>query len=116
MATNTYCGIDPGLAGAVAFINEAGAFVSVHDMPVLMTTTGRKMVDAARLADILNEQTPSFVLVERVGPRPGEGAVGGSRVRKQEVRSTVRGELRGGTESTDQSASQSAINRRRNRR
>lgn len=73
---STFCGIDPGLGGAVGFVREGAAFVAVVDMPVLITTTGRRTVDAARLAAILRDQSPAFVLVERVGPRPGEGAVG----------------------------------------
>ena len=70
------CGIDPGLAGAVGFIDDCGEFVAVYDMPTLPTTTGRRQIDAAALADILREHQPVFTLVERVGARPGEGAVG----------------------------------------
>jgi Holliday junction resolvasome RuvABC endonuclease subunit len=72
-----FCGIDPGLSGAIGFVRADGSFASVHDMPVLTTTTGRKQVDFSGLAAILREHHPAFVLVERVGARPGEGAVGG---------------------------------------
>jgi hypothetical protein len=71
-----FCGIDPGITGAVAFIDTEARFVAVLDMPVLPTTTGRKCIDAERLASILHQHQPTFTLVERVGPRPGEGAVG----------------------------------------
>ncbi len=70
------CGIDPGLAGAVGFITVAGEFVGVYDVPTLPTTTGRRLIDAAELAAVLREHSPVFTLVERVGARPGEGAVG----------------------------------------
>ena len=70
------CGIDPGLSGAVGFITQAGDFVGVYDMPVLPATTGRRQIDAAELADLLREHAPVFTMVERVGPRPGEGATG----------------------------------------
>ena len=70
------CGIDPGLAGAVGFIDLVGEFVAVLDMPVLPTTTGRRQIDAAALADILRQHAPVFTLVERVGARPGEGPTG----------------------------------------
>ena len=70
------CGIDPGLAGAVGFIDDEGGFVAVYDMPVLPTTTGRRQIDAAALADILRQHAPVFTLVERVGARPGEGPTG----------------------------------------
>jgi crossover junction endodeoxyribonuclease RuvC len=71
-----YAGIDPGLSGAVGLVRADGSFASVHDMPVLTTTTGRKQVDFSGLAAILREHQPAFVLVERVGSRPGEGAMG----------------------------------------
>ena len=70
------CGIDPGLAGAVGFIDLAGEFVGVFDMPTLPTTTGRRQIDAAALADILRQHQPEFTMVERVGARPGEGPTG----------------------------------------
>jgi crossover junction endodeoxyribonuclease RuvC len=71
-----FCGIDPGVSGAVGIIGEHGRFCAVYDMPTMPTTTGRRQVDFAALAAILREHAPAFVLVERVGPRPGEGAVG----------------------------------------
>lgn len=72
-----FAGIDPGVAGAVGLVDHAGRFAGVEDMPVLPTTTGRRQIDPAGLAAILRQHQPAFVLVERVGPRPGEGAVGG---------------------------------------
>jgi len=71
-----YCGIDPGLGGAVGFVTAEGVFHAVADMPVLPTSTGRRVLDAAGLADVLRTYRPAFVLVERVGARPGEGATG----------------------------------------
>lgn len=70
-----FCGIDPGLNGGVGFIDDGGAFVAVHDMPTLPTPTGRRQVDPAALAEMLRQHGPAFVLVERVGSRPGEGVV-----------------------------------------
>ncbi len=72
----TLCGIDPGLGGAIGFIDTERQFIDVLDMPTLPTTTGRRQIDAAALAGILRQHRPRFVLVERVGSRPGEGAVG----------------------------------------
>lgn len=72
-----FAGIDPGLSGAVGLVRADGSFADVFDMPVLTTTTGRKQVDFAGLAAILREYQPAFVLVERVGSRPGEGAASG---------------------------------------
>lgn len=71
-----YAGIDPGISGAVGYIHADGSFAAVHDMPTLVQTTGRRLIDAGALADILRQHGPAFVLVERVGPRPGERAAG----------------------------------------
>lgn len=71
-----FAGIDPGVSGAVGLVREDGAFAAVVDMPTLTQTTGRRAVDPAALAAILRQYQPAFTLVERVGPRPGEGAVG----------------------------------------
>lgn len=71
-----FAGIDPGLSGAVGLVHADGSFASVHDMPTLMQTTGRRQVDFAALAGLLREHRPAFTLLERVGSRPGEGAMG----------------------------------------
>lgn len=76
MTPRLFAGIDPGLSGGVGLVREDGTFVAVLDMPTLPNTTGRRQVDAAALAATLREHGPAFCLVERVGPRPGEGAVG----------------------------------------
>ena len=72
-----FCAVDPGVSGGVGFVGEAGQFVAVFDMPTVTATTGRRQVDFANLAAILREHAPAFTLVEKVGPRPNEGAVGG---------------------------------------
>ncbi len=76
MTPRLYAGIDPGLGGAIGIVNADGTFAAVFDMPTLPTTTGRRQVDFAQLADIIREHAPAFTLVERVGSRPGEGAMG----------------------------------------
>lgn len=77
MTRRLVAGIDPGLSGAVGIIDDAGGFVGVFDAPILPTSTGRRQLDASALASILSGSGPlAFVLVERVGPRPGEGPTG----------------------------------------
>lgn len=49
------CGIDPGLSGALGFIDVAGEFVAVYDMRALPTTTSRRQIDAAEVASVLRE-------------------------------------------------------------
>jgi crossover junction endodeoxyribonuclease RuvC len=75
-APRLFCGIDPGLGGAVGFVSERGTFADVADLPTLTTTTGRRQIDFGALAVLLDAMRPDFVLLERVGPRPGEGSVG----------------------------------------
>lgn len=74
MKPRLFCGVDPGLGGAVGFVDEAGTFAAVVDMPTLPTSTGRRQLDPSGLAEIMRHYNPAFTLVERVGPRPGEGA------------------------------------------
>ena len=76
MSRKLFCGIDPGISGAVGFLTADGTFARVFDMPVVTGTTGRKQVDGLGLAAILRRYPPAMTIVERVGPRPGEGAVG----------------------------------------
>ncbi|MGL1833044.1 hypothetical protein ACKVEX_05490 [Rhodocyclaceae bacterium SMB388] len=70
-----YLGIDPGVGGAVGVLDQWGTFVGVFDMPTTASTTGRRQLDAASLAEIL-KRYPGYATLERVHARPGEGAVG----------------------------------------
>lgn len=69
-------GIDPGLDGALAFYNPTSGALDVYDMPTLQKT--KRVVneyELARLVDCLAKDVRAAVL-EQVGARPGEGAVG----------------------------------------
>ena len=68
--------VDPGLNGAVAVLNAAGELVELFDMPTVTSTTNRREISASALADLLRKFPSAPAVVERVGPRPGEGAVG----------------------------------------
>jgi crossover junction endodeoxyribonuclease RuvC len=71
-------GIDIGMTGAVALINKDGDLLEVNDMPTLADgPAGRRGINAALLAGIIVRSAASRAFVEWVGPRPGEGAVGG---------------------------------------
>ncbi|MFC5353513.1 hypothetical protein [Azospirillum himalayense] len=72
----TILGIDPGLSGALAFID--GASVRVYDMPVLSLKRNGKAKnepDFLELARIIREVegVPSFAVVEQVSAMPGQG-------------------------------------------
>ena len=70
-----FVGIDPGLTGALAAVNEKGEFVEVHDCPV---ATGGKRIeyDDLEMAGILKTMTLKgayIVAIEAQRARPGNG-------------------------------------------
>lgn len=79
-------GIDPGLTGALFYLNTRTRYAIVLDMPTitveLKTPAGRtpkkrRKVDPYALTRWLIERGPiDAVILEKAGTRPGEGAVG----------------------------------------
>jgi crossover junction endodeoxyribonuclease RuvC len=70
-------GIDIGVQDAIAILDQSGALVEIHDMPVLQDgPAGRRSVNAALLASIIFKSHADHAFVESVNARPGEGAVG----------------------------------------
>lgn len=64
-------GIDPGLSGAIAILDTAGALHECHDMP-----TAGGLVDCSGLAAILSiaaQRPGSHVVIEDVHSMPGQG-------------------------------------------
>ena len=74
---NAHIGVDPGLSGAIAVLNDDGTLLALHDMPTQATTTNRREINAAALADLLRQWPGVPAAVERVGARPGESATSG---------------------------------------
>ena len=74
---NLFLGIDPGLAGAIALVNDNGRFAVVEDMPTTRRGNGRVKheVDAGGIAHLLRPHAAevTFGIVELVGARPGQG-------------------------------------------
>jgi crossover junction endodeoxyribonuclease RuvC len=73
-----YLGVDPGLSGALAFLDTEKGHLHVLDMPVLeVSRNGKKKreVSAPLLANILNavDGTDVVAVVERVSAMPGQG-------------------------------------------
>jgi crossover junction endodeoxyribonuclease RuvC len=76
-------GIDPGLEGAIAFLECVGAhplnvinIVDVLDMPVLNLSRGRKArreIDVHALAALFRDRPPAEAYLERAGSRPKQG-------------------------------------------
>ena len=72
-------GIDPGMSGAIAFLSVSGVLVEVIDMPVtavMIGKTKRRQLMPAVLAKTLATRKITMAMIEEVGTRPGEGAVG----------------------------------------
>ncbi len=67
-----FCGIDPGFQGAVALIDGNLSLRGLCDMP-LKDIGGRHEADGTKLAEILREWTPDFVVLEKVWGRAHEG-------------------------------------------
>lgn len=72
----TILGIDIGVQGGIAIIDDFGALI-VHPMPTLHDgPAGRRSVNAPLLANIIYSSHATHAYVEHVSARPGEGAVG----------------------------------------
>ena len=73
---------DPGLRGAICALKNGTQIVWLSDMPVKQLDSGKYMVCAIKLKDILKEiladhpKEDAIAIIEQVGTRPGEGAVG----------------------------------------
>lgn len=82
--TKLIIGIDPGLSGAVAMLDEDYKFVDLFDMPVEEKKSGKRQVDVRALIsklelsrlDFLSEGGSTFTLVEQVSAMPGQGVSG----------------------------------------
>jgi hypothetical protein len=69
-------GIDLGASGAVALV-EGGRLVTVADMPCASSKTGKRRIDAAKLASTVRGMAPlDGATVELVGPMPRDGSAG----------------------------------------
>lgn len=68
-------GIDPGLSGGIAVIDECFQLVDCFRMPV-KDIGGKNKVDAGALFARLSQFKIDLAVLELVGTRPGEGAVG----------------------------------------
>jgi len=76
---NIFCGIDPGLTGALAFLNTKTSTLAVYDMPVVKVTTGdstRSRLVPEKLRDLFDQEAPDTALIEKVHSTPNDGHVG----------------------------------------
>jgi len=68
-----YVGVDPGMHGGFAFLDENE--IKVHDVPLLKNKNDKKDYDIKQMAKILNVYKNKKVIfcIEAVFSRPGEG-------------------------------------------
>lgn len=69
-------GIDPGVTGALAWLDSDGQIIDIVDMPIMTTTIGktnRKAVNPQQLADLILSNPVTHAWVEQVAARPGQG-------------------------------------------
>jgi crossover junction endodeoxyribonuclease RuvC len=72
-----YLGIDIGITGAIAVLDDAGALISIDDMPCLKDgPAGRRAINAPLLAAVIFKNHAHEAFVEHVSARPGEGPTG----------------------------------------
>lgn len=66
-------GIDPGLSGAAALVDDAGRLLDVFDLPVVGDGPAA-IVDGANLARFIRAVAPDRAVVELVSAMPKQGA------------------------------------------
>jgi crossover junction endodeoxyribonuclease RuvC len=75
MEATMICGVDPGIAGAIAFLDPASPqSLDVVDMPTLVVIKNKRAVDAHALAALLSRPL-DHVYLERAQAMPGQGTV-----------------------------------------
>jgi hypothetical protein len=73
-------GIDPGLKGAIAFVDmsddgRAIESLDIFDMPVTDFVDGRPVPCPRGVRRLLDELRPDLIILEHVESRPGSGSV-----------------------------------------
>lgn len=65
-------GIDPGIVGAWAVLNDLGTIVAIGDLPIA-GEGARRSVSAPLFAAVMARYLPTSAIVETVGPMPKQG-------------------------------------------
>ena len=67
-------GVDVGLQGAIAILNDDLSLEDVFDMPIMPLKKGKNQVNASALATILRiDKQPAIAYVEAVSAMPNQG-------------------------------------------
>lgn len=74
---NFYVGIDPGLSGAIAVLDDHANLVNLYEMPVMAKGKGHSTVknqlNAAGLTELLFPYAKAIVIVELINAMPKQG-------------------------------------------
>ena len=68
-------GIDPGLSGALCWMDGNGEVIQLEDIPVLLEGK-KKSIDALAVAGLLMRNKPTHAVIEAVHARPTDSKVG----------------------------------------
>lgn len=68
-------GVDPGMSGAIAIYDIHAKSFDIHDMPVKAVSKGKRILDLAKLAGIIDSNCIhiSHAMVEKVHSMPKDG-------------------------------------------
>lgn len=69
-----FAGVDPGLRGGIAIVDEAGKILALKPMPT-SKQGDKKVINFAAVAGFLKEWEPDLVVIEKVSAMPGQGVV-----------------------------------------
>jgi len=65
---STRLGYDPGITDAIALLDaETHELIRLHDIPTTTTKAGKVLVDAVRLAALIQSMCATTAVVEQVG-------------------------------------------------
>lgn len=76
-------GIDPGLGGSIAVLNESATVIFLEDMPTLKTTKSRRILDEARILMLLRaawRPEACRAVIERAMVMPKQGSASGFKI------------------------------------
>ena len=67
-------GIDPGISGAIAILNDTFELVECYDMPIMASSNSKNQVNSAALANLIKKHGYTMTAyLERVSAMPGQG-------------------------------------------
>lgn len=69
-----FAGLDPGLRGGIAILDENGKILATKSMPT-NKSNGKQVINFAAVAAFLKEYEPDLCVIEKVSAMPGQGVV-----------------------------------------